>query len=247
LVLALGFNIGFCNELIVASYPIIDASLYIDGKLVGETPLNIKVKAGKYKLKAEKEGWIGEEREVIVEEKEEWVFVNIPMRKTEERTQRTEDRGQRTEKEEVIKPKEEPLRVELAPKPKEEPLRIVEPKIEPVKPKEELPKIVELPKLEPPKIEAEKIEPQKPKEDIEILILKTSSLIEEAEEQGAKRYARERLKNAKNLLKKAKKENSFELASASYKEALLALNETKERVSHYSSSYITGIFKNIGK
>ncbi|MEW6681030.1 MAG: PEGA domain-containing protein, partial [bacterium] len=128
----------------VASYPIIDAFLYIDGKHRGQTPAKITVKPGKYKLKAEKEGWIGEEKEVIVKEGEGCIFVNIFMRreeekKTEERRQRTEDRRQTTD----IQTTENR-----------------EQKIEPQR-EEELPKIAEIPKEEPPKIaEVPKIEPE---------------------------------------------------------------------------------------
>ncbi|MEW6680697.1 MAG: hypothetical protein AB1297_06770, partial [bacterium] len=83
--------------------------------------------------------------------------------------------------------------------------------------------------------------------NIQAIILKASFLIEEAEKEGAERYAKERIKRAKNLLKKAEKENSSPLALSAINEAELALKETKEKISHYSSSYVMGIFKNIGK
>lgn len=88
-----------------------------------------------------------------------------------------------------------------------------------------------------PDLEPEKIEEEREKGDISILILKTLSKIEEAEKEGAQRYAKQRLKNARRLLKEAKEKDSIELA----------LSETKEKISYYSSTYIMGILKNIGK
>ncbi|MEW6482659.1 MAG: PEGA domain-containing protein, partial [bacterium] len=267
LLLVLGFNLGFCEELMVASYPIIDAFLYIDGKHSGQTPAKITIKPGKYKLKAEKEGWIGEEKEVIVKEGEGCIFVNIFMRreegkKTEERIQsillapeqptstrgqRIEDRRQKTEnREQKIEPQLEEELPKIAEIPKEES------EGQRVKGSEgQSTKISEIPQKpkEEPQIRAkeEKIRRteeiiQKPKENIQAIILKASFLIEEAEKEGAERYAKERIKRAKNLLKKAEKENSSPLALSAINEAELALKETKEKISHYSSSYVMGIF-----
>ncbi|MEW6104028.1 MAG: PEGA domain-containing protein [bacterium] len=244
LVLTLSFNLGFCEELMVASYPIIDASLYIDGKLSGQTPLKITIKPGRYKLKAEKKGWISEEKEVVIKEKEEYTFVNIFVRRKEIVEIPVIEPQRIAIKAPKIEPiKEEPSKVvEIS---KEEPLRIAE--ISEVEP----PKIVKVSKVEAPKIELLKIakfpKEESPKEYIQMLILKASSLIEEAEKEGAERYAKERIKKAKNLLKKAEKENSVELVLSSINEAQQALKETKEKISYYSSSYVMGIFKNIGK
>lgn len=194
LVLGLGFNLGFCEELMVSSWPVIDATLYINGKRVGETPFNITIEEGTYTLKAEKEGWRGEEKEIVVK-KGDNVFANIFMQR--------------------IEPEKEVEKIE---------------KIVP-KPIEVMPKTIEIAKI--PKIS--------------MLIIKASSKIEEAEEAGAQRYAKERLKNAKRLLYEAKRGNSFSLAEAAYKEAEFALKETREKIAHYSSSYIMGIIKHIGK
>jgi len=242
LFLLLFVGVGFCQEVevYVASWPVIDVGILLDGKLVGETPSQFKLKAGKYKFLAKKEGWIGEEREVVIEKEETLpIFINLSMRMVEE--SRIANRELRIEKR--VEPTKEVL-------PKKEAEVIVAPKKEVVKPKVEPKveeKILEL-RIEEPKEKALP-EPAK-KEDKHAtweLIVNAERMIEKAEEEGAERYARKSLSLAKRMLDQAKKESSCEKAKISMAEAERALKEAIEKREQYDSGYISGLTKGFGK
>ncbi|MFH0775022.1 MAG: PEGA domain-containing protein [bacterium] len=238
LFLILFVGAGFCQEVevYVASWPVIDVGILLDGKLVGETPSQFKLKAGKYKFLAKKEGWIGEEREVVIEKEETTpFFINLSMRMVEE--SRIANCESRIEKR--VEPTKEVL-------PKKEAEVIVVPKKEVVKPKVEE-KILEL-RIEEPK-EKTLPEPAK-KEDKHAtweLIVNAERMIEKAEEEGAERYARKSLSLAKRMLDQAKKESSCEKAKISMAEAERALKEAIEKREQYDSGYISGLTKGFGK
>ncbi|HAW50072.1 TPA: hypothetical protein DCX16_03885 [bacterium] len=234
--------LSYAAELYVASYPVIEAKLYINDKPFSETPANFPIKPGKYKLRAEKEGWVSEEKEVVISEEGDCVFVNIPMMMVVyiPQIEKPESKKEAV----VVFPIEPPIELSVP-----EEVEEVEIETEPIpkpEPKEEVPK-KEKPELKLKEESKKEIVFEKPVVDISLLILRGEALIEKAEEAGANRYASKRINLAKKLLKKAKKKNSSELALRAIKEAELALDETKEKISRYSSRYIMGIVKTIGK
>jgi type IV secretory pathway VirB10-like protein len=229
--------IGFCQEVkvYVASWPVIEASILLDGKLVGQTPAELNLKAGRYKFLAKKEGWIGEEREVIIEKGETSpVFINLSMKMVV------------SEKPLEIKPEipREPIESVL---PKKEEKR-VEPKVFQVEPEK-----IE-PKAEERMTQVANLEEQieRPKEkalsrEANELISKAEGIIEKAEEEGAERYAKKSFSLAKRMLREAKKEVSAERAKIAITEAEKALKETLEKRKQYDSGYISGLIKDFGR
>jgi hypothetical protein len=251
LFLLLFVGIGFCQEVevYVASWPVIEASILLDGKLVGQTPDKLNLKAGRYKFLAKKEGWIGEEREVIIEKGETSpVFINLSMKmvvleKPLER--RIEHREEVSPSKEVgirdhrsgIRGQAEGRRQET--EGREDKEAITEPKKE----------IVE-PKIEHSKVEPVIIKEQSEKENrytVYELISKAEGIIEKAEEEGAERYAKKSFSLAKRMLMEAKKEVSAERAKIATTEAERALKETLEKRKQYDSGYISGLIKDFGR
>jgi outer membrane biosynthesis protein TonB len=233
------------REVYVASHPVIEADLFVDGRFIAKTPCQIKLTPGRHRLRAEKKGWCGEPREVVIEEGEDPIFLNIPLRMV------------------VIPkpliPKPEPLISKPKPlisKPAiPKPKPVAKKQVKPSKPKIEVKKPKELPKEEivvkkPSREEAVVVVETKPilEERLKILhfLQKLYHIIEIAEDAGAERFARNKIEEAKRLAEEAEEELSEEKAKEGLRIAEDAIREAREREAHYRSSYL-GIITNFGK